>query len=100
MPMPFASGTVTDNIAGVPPLAEKRCVSENGCRRDLARKSPRSPEVTARVAPVSRLLRVTATPDILAPDASFVVPEMEAVTWPVADCEIATRTNTGKIGRG
>ncbi len=41
---------------------------------------PRRPVVTARVAPVSRLLTVTATPRMPAPEASSTFPEMAAVT--------------------
>jgi hypothetical protein len=48
--------------------------------KDMAVKSPASFVATARVAPVSRFLRVTATPRIPAPDASSTLPEMEAVT--------------------
>ena len=41
---------------------------------DMALKSPASSVVTARVAPVSRLLTVTATPRMPTPDASSTLP--------------------------
>src|SRR5262249_19243447 len=55
--------------------------------------------MTVRVAPVSRLLTVTAAPPIAAPDASSTFPEIVGVTCAHAFSELATisRTPTARL---